>query len=101
MATYLGYFNLNNCADKCKITNVDKCISNDSTAAPMGGAVSKKSAEGEIKGTVSSRQSQKLMPGAPAPDHKCNKNGKHRNGKQRRKTKTERKRTHANRTRLF
>ena len=66
----------------------------------MRGAVSKKSAEGESKGKVNSQQSQKLMPGAPAPDHKCNKNGKHRNGKQRRKSKTERKRTHANRTRL-
>ena len=41
------------------------------------------------------------MPGAPAPDHKCNKNGKHRNCKQRRKSKTERKRTHENRTCLF
>ena len=40
------------------------------------------------------------MPAASRPNHKYNKNEKHRNGKQRRKSKTERKRTHDNRTRL-
>ena len=54
LATYIGHFNLNNCADECKMTNVDNCISNASTVAPLRGANSEKSAEGEFKGTVNS-----------------------------------------------
>ena len=54
LATYLEHSNLNNCGDECKITNVDNCISNVSSAAPLRGALSKKSAEGESKGTVNS-----------------------------------------------
>ena len=45
LATYLEQSSLNNCADECKITNGDDCISNDATAVPMRGDVSKKSAK--------------------------------------------------------